>query len=74
MRGGPGGVSGTTIILHAGLHSVCQYLILSEVDEGVVVGGGESPSCLLLRLLTTCNLQAPRAKSVGWSVSMVDGS
>lgn len=65
MRGGPGGVSGTTIILHAGLPSVCQYLILSEVDEGVVVGGGESPSGLLLLLLTTCNLQARGQKVSG---------
>ena len=28
-----------------------------------MVRGGESPPCLLLLLLTTCNLQAPRAKS-----------
>ena len=63
VRGGPGGVSSTTIILHSGLHSVCQHLILSEVDEVVGVGGGESPSCLLLLLLTTCTLQAPRVRS-----------
>ena len=46
VRGGPGGVSGTTIILRSGLHSVCQHLILSEVDEGV--GGGLEGNLLLV--------------------------
>ena len=67
MRGGPGGVSGTTIILHAGLHSVCQYLILSEVDEGVV-GGGEGTlllvCCFYYSLLATSRPQGQKVSGM----------
>ena len=59
VRGGPGGVSGTTIILHSGLHSVCQHLILSEVDEGVGLGRGIS---FLFADTTAHYLQPPGPK------------
>lgn len=74
MRGGPGGVSGTSIILLSGLRSVCRHRILSEVDEGVGRWGGIS---FLFAATTTHHLQplGPTGKKSGaWSVSMVDGS